>query len=82
MALGGDRGVFRKIFQVNNEIGKAARRHPKLRQGLLDLQSNVNVITVSLKAGDESRAREAIRASLLSFGKIGEGRPAPKKKNL
>ncbi len=76
---GGDRRVFAKVFAVNNEIGRAVREHPSLRRALLDLQSNVNVITVSLKAGDATRAVGALEASLRSFSKMNGERGSPRK---
>jgi hypothetical protein len=79
LGVADDGSVFSKIFDVNNEIGRAVRQQPALRQALLELQSNINVITVSLKAGDASRARDALRASLLSFRKLQEARASPKK---
>jgi tRNA threonylcarbamoyladenosine modification (KEOPS) complex Pcc1 subunit len=76
---GVDRSVFGKIFAVNNEIGRAVREHPSLRGPLLDLQSNVNAITLSLKAGDVALAEGALEASLRSFSRMKEGRGPPKK---
>jgi hypothetical protein len=71
--------AFGIIFQVNNAIGKAVREHPESRQALLDLQVNVNAITVSLKMKDSARVVVALDASLRSFGKLMEERGSPKK---
>jgi len=78
---GDGKSVFGRIFQVNNEIGRAVRDSPPLRHALLELQANVNAITVSLKAGDSSRALDALEASLRSFRKV-KGASGSPKKNL
>jgi hypothetical protein len=76
---GGDRSVLGKVFAVNNEIGRAVREHPPMKRALLELQLNVNAITVSIKAGDAPRAARALEASLRSFSKLKEEFVSPKK---
>ena len=74
--------VFGRILEVNKAIGRAVRDCPSLTRALLELQSNVNTITVSLKAGEATRALDALEASLRSFREMKGERGAPKKKNL
>ena len=75
----GDARPLEKVFQVNIEIGRAVREYPSMRRALLGLQSNVNAITVSLKAGDSTRALDALEASLRLFREMSENRSSPKK---
>jgi hypothetical protein len=54
--------VLKRIFAVNNVIGRMSRRDPSLRQDLSAMQSKVNLITVSVKSrGDIVNARESLR---------------------
>ena len=76
---GEGRTVFARIFEVNNEIGRSVRTRPSLREPLLELQSKINVITMSLKAGDTGRAVHALELVLESFEKMKQGPRAPKK---
>ena len=78
---GGDSQTFEIIFAVNNEIGRAFRVHPQMSRGLLDLQSQVNLITISLKAGKAGRAHDALESSLRSLTRLKE-EMAHQKENL
>ncbi|MDA4121880.1 MAG: hypothetical protein OK456_01715 [Thaumarchaeota archaeon] len=58
-----DGEVFRLIFELNKKIGRAAAEHRELKAELVELQAKVNGITVSLKRGEASKARDAMDQS-------------------
>jgi len=75
----GDKAVLEKIFALNNEIGWAYRNFASLEQGLFEFQTNVNLITMNVKRGEWSRAREALEASSRAFEDMKAAYLAPKK---
>lgn len=66
--------VLRTIFSTNNEIGRLSRRRGDLRDSLVELQMEVNLVTVQVKRGRFPNAREAFGKVDETFGRIGRSR--------
>jgi hypothetical protein len=73
--------VRRRIFAVNNEIGRvtmASRKNAVLQIQLVELQTAVNVITTGVSAVDEPKAMRGIEDTMVVFAGM-KARSSPQK---
>jgi hypothetical protein len=74
--------VLKRIFTVNNVIGRMSRLDPSLRQDLYAMQSKVNLITVSVKSrGDIALAPESLREASEILETL-RGGPGPRARKI
>ena len=71
--------VLRAIFSTNNEIGRLSRTSGYLRNSLVELQRDVNLVTAQVKRDRFPEAREAFREVDEAYGRIGRSRGASQK---
>lgn len=57
----GKASILRKIFALNNQIGKLARSNKEKMYLLRDLQWYVNSITIAVKGMDKDGAEKALK---------------------
>ena len=67
-----NQAALRGIFNVNNELGRLARSEAPLSKALIELQAHVNLVTVEVKRGRPTEAREALRLAAEKFSSIKE----------
>jgi hypothetical protein len=72
-------GVLRAIFAANNEIGRLSRTGGDLRESLFELQTNLNLVTIQVKRGRFSEARESLRKVDETFGLMSRPRVGSQK---
>lgn len=70
--------ILKAIFAANNEIGRLSRARGDLRDSLVGLQAEVNLVTVRVKSGTFAGAREAFMAVEKTFGRIASSRASGK----
>jgi hypothetical protein len=64
--------ALRSIFIVNNELGRLARQDSSLRGALTQLQLRLNLVTIEVKRGRPTEARDAFRQAEKAFGLVAE----------
>lgn len=65
-----NQAVLRSMFSVNNELGRLAREDDSVRGALTELQLRLNLVTIEVKRGRPTEARDAFRQAENAFSVI------------